>query len=280
MDHESRKIRIACCQFSPILGEVEKNIAKVESLMINFNPGDADLLVLPELAFSGYSFQDKESIAPYVENPQTGPSVTWAKTTAVKLKTHVIIGYPRLEPGTGKNADKYYNSVAFVAPDGTIIKTYDKHFLYDKEELWAEEGPGFWAIDTDAFGKIGIGICMDLNPRQFKAPFDAYEWATFMAEERVDIAVLVAAWLDPNTETEDALQTPNYWIHRLVPLLNTDTILVVCNRTGSENKTTFSGCSCVMSLKHPMLLGQLNKRQENILLVDVNHKPRVNDRNK
>ena len=42
-------------QFEPKFGEVEKNLAKVLSALQNV---DADLIVLPELAFTGYYFQD------------------------------------------------------------------------------------------------------------------------------------------------------------------------------------------------------------------------------
>eukprot|EP00123_Amoebidium_parasiticum_P019665 comp29548_c0_seq1/m.47226 comp29548_c0_seq1/g.47226 ORF comp29548_c0_seq1/g.47226 comp29548_c0_seq1/m.47226 type:complete len:277 (-) comp29548_c0_seq1:93-923(-) len=274
MDGESQKIRVGCCQFAPYIGNVDQNIARVEAIMTNLNPGDVDLLVLPEMAFSGYVFRDKESIQPIVEDSQTGPTVTWAKATAQRLRCHVIVGYPRVEQGKTKSGDKYYNSLCFVAPDGTLLHTYDKRFLYEVDENWAEEGKNFCTIETEAFGKIGLGICMDINPKKFEAPFEAYEWATFLHEERVDVAILIAAWLDANVESEDSLQTPNYWAHRMKPLINTDSHFVVCNRTGTEDGVTFTGCSCVMSLREPVLLAQLNKRQENVLLVELDRSPR------
>ena len=51
-------MRIGCLQFGPVLGDVEGNIARAESLLESSSSSsasglDLDLLMLPELAFSG-----------------------------------------------------------------------------------------------------------------------------------------------------------------------------------------------------------------------------------
>lgn len=47
-------MKIACLQFAPELGQVEKNIQRANELLQNANlPARLDWLVLPELAFSG-----------------------------------------------------------------------------------------------------------------------------------------------------------------------------------------------------------------------------------
>jgi predicted amidohydrolase len=46
-------MRIACLQFSPRLRHVKENIQLAESLLDNVQPNELDLLVLPELAFTG-----------------------------------------------------------------------------------------------------------------------------------------------------------------------------------------------------------------------------------
>lgn len=46
-------MRIACLQFSPRLGEVSQNIDRADALIQTIARGDVDLLMLPELAFSG-----------------------------------------------------------------------------------------------------------------------------------------------------------------------------------------------------------------------------------
>ena len=49
-------MRIACLQFSAKLGKVEDNIARANALLKDSSVPDLDLLILPELAFTGEFF--------------------------------------------------------------------------------------------------------------------------------------------------------------------------------------------------------------------------------
>lgn len=46
-------MRIACLQFNPELGRLSENIARANALLEAASPQNIDLLVLPELAFTG-----------------------------------------------------------------------------------------------------------------------------------------------------------------------------------------------------------------------------------
>jgi predicted amidohydrolase len=46
-------MRIACLQFAPQLGDVDQNLNRADAVLSKANPKNIDLLVLPELAFSG-----------------------------------------------------------------------------------------------------------------------------------------------------------------------------------------------------------------------------------
>ena len=46
-------MRIACLQFSPKLGKTAENVARANVILEAASPQDIDLLVLPELAFTG-----------------------------------------------------------------------------------------------------------------------------------------------------------------------------------------------------------------------------------
>jgi protein N-terminal amidase len=46
-------MRIACLQFAPQVGDVDNNLNRADAVLNRANPEDLDLLVLPELAFSG-----------------------------------------------------------------------------------------------------------------------------------------------------------------------------------------------------------------------------------
>lgn len=47
-------MRIACLQLAPELGKPTENILRANTLLEATSPQDLDLLVLPELAFSGH----------------------------------------------------------------------------------------------------------------------------------------------------------------------------------------------------------------------------------
>jgi predicted amidohydrolase len=46
-------MRIGCLQFAPQVGDVNNNLNRADAVLNKSNPEDLDLLVLPELAFSG-----------------------------------------------------------------------------------------------------------------------------------------------------------------------------------------------------------------------------------
>ncbi|KNC87395.1 hypothetical protein SARC_00487 [Sphaeroforma arctica JP610] len=264
-----RRVRIACCQFSAALGAYERNVSRAETLMQNLHPEDVDMLLLPEMAFTGYSFTEASQVHALAEDKNSGRTVQWAKQQAVRLNAYVIVGYPRVEVSADGDST-YYNSMCVINTAGVLIETYDKTHLYETDEKWATEGVGFQYIDTVEFGRVGLAICMDINPYRFTAPFEDYELANYMRTKQVNLIVLIANWLDSEPESDDSRGVPNYWVHRLKPVLYTDTVFIVCNRSGrEETNAIYTGCSACISLKEPMLLGQLNKRQENILLVEL-----------
>ena len=46
-------MRIACLQFAPKLGDVDNNLTRADAVLSKARPENLDLLVLPELAFTG-----------------------------------------------------------------------------------------------------------------------------------------------------------------------------------------------------------------------------------
>ncbi len=82
----------------------------------------------------------------------------------------------------------YYNSQLVVNPSGEFVKSYKKHFLYDTDKSWAEPGPAFDTMELylprnpEKVIKIGHGICMDINPWEFKSEFEKFEFGNYHRE--------------------------------------------------------------------------------------------------
>jgi predicted amidohydrolase len=114
----------------------------------------------------GYNFKSLHQIHPFLEPSGSGISSLWARTTALKLNTRVIVGYPEKVDIREKwpASPEYYDSAIMVNGDGENVLNYRKHFLYKTDETWALEGDGgFYNGDIPGLGKTVVGICMDLK---------------------------------------------------------------------------------------------------------------------
>ncbi|QSZ35785.1 hypothetical protein DSL72_006907 [Monilinia vaccinii-corymbosi] len=303
-------MRIACLQFAPRVGDVENNLSRANAILSKANPKDIDLLVLPEMAFSGesglpyfwglfiseltlysgYNFSSLDHITPYLEPTTSGTTFLWARTTALKHNCKVTAGYPeKVDHSSGESAKpECYNSTVTVNREGKAIANYRKSFLYYTDETWAREGPGFFSGKIDGLGNVAMGICMDLNPYKFEAPWTACEFAHHILDNKANLVILSMAWLT----REDAeyfnrlakkpdMDTLSYWISRLQPVLRAEStgeiIVVLANRCGTEGEATYAGTSAVIGIKDGEVVvhGILGRGEEELLVVDTDKTPRA-----
>ena len=125
-----------------------------------------------------------------------------------------------------------------VNPDGELVKSYQKTFLYESDEIWASEGSGFSCFNLKPDLKVGLAICMDLNPYKFQAPFEKFELGNYLKSENARGLICSMAWrmIDDKTdetdhpamddEAKDPLAHIDYWILRLKPLQVQDVFCV------------------------------------------------------
>ena len=197
-----------------------------------------------------------------------------------------MVGFPwRLDD----DDESLYNAMLWVSYSketgkSSIFHIYLKAFLYQTDETWAVEGPGFTSVYDQAIdAKVGLGICMDLSPYQFKAPFDKYEFGTFQKNAETRHIWCCMNWLSPldckpaadeTVELEAIQKQLSYWMQRIIPWLATEDhdpiSFAVSNRVGTERGTTFNGCSAVFtkssrgwSVKH------MDRHEEGVVIVDV-----------
>ena len=53
------------------------------------------MVLLPEMAFSGYTFRDRAAILPCLEDAAEGPTAEWCQLQARRLRCSVVCGFPR-----------------------------------------------------------------------------------------------------------------------------------------------------------------------------------------
>ncbi|CAD6563870.1 MAG: Carbon-nitrogen hydrolase [Alectoria sarmentosa] len=307
-------MRIACLQFDPELGRLPENIARANVLLEAASPQNLDLLVLPELAFTGYNYPSLSSILPHLEPTAAGPSTAWARATASRLNCIVTVGYPELcIPPPNSTTDSQdlsparevtaYNSTISVSPSGEIVAHYRKTHLYYTDETWAQESPSGWLSTSLTFApktcpertvKANYGICMDLNPHKFKAPWEAYEFASHALASESDLLVLSMAWLTELDALELAahakqpdLHTLSYWVGRLKPLVEADqeVVAVFANRCGQEpgknplgieEGVRYAGSSWIGKVRNRvvMIWDIMGRAEEGVVVVDTDREPK------
>lgn len=71
-------MKIACLQFDPQVGDVDNNLNRADAVLDKIDPEDLDgldLLVLPELAFSG-TWHSLVFPPPFIRIPRLGINIT------------------------------------------------------------------------------------------------------------------------------------------------------------------------------------------------------------
>ena len=240
-------------QYFPYPREICLNIKTIDSLLCKYSFEDKiDIVLLPEMALTGYIFDTQSDIEPYLEIYNNGETYNFCSAISQRLNCYVFCGYP--EKTVDKSNDSvYYNSCMITDRQGKALPSYRKHFLYEMDKTWCIEGNEFGYLEIETRNgtevKLGIGICMDLNPCEFKAPWEAMEFATFCLEKNVDVILFLNNWLDnePEMKTKrEVLHMINYWIMRLQPFLENeldkDVHFLAANRCGKERDTNFIGC--------------------------------------
>ena len=82
-DTATGSIVVACVQMQPTFGDVAANVAHSLDLIDRAAADNADLVVLPELANTGYMFASREEAFGLAEQIPAGPTVTaWAERAA------------------------------------------------------------------------------------------------------------------------------------------------------------------------------------------------------
>src|SRR5690348_10943563 len=147
-------IRIGCVQFAPAFKDVEENVKKIKAFI---SDADADLLIFPELALSGYFFTSKEEAIQYAETTN-GISIEQIKNTVKETKIAVVIGFLEIENNI------LYNSAIAIDCNGEIVGHYRKvHLFYYEKIVFAPGNLGFPVCNISLHNgeavMLGMQIC-------------------------------------------------------------------------------------------------------------------------
>ena len=230
-------IRVSCIQFEPQIGAVAANMARASDLVRAAAAEGSRLIVLPELASTGYVFESRAEAAALAEPVPHGPtSRAWA-ALAAELGVHIVAGIAE------SAGDALFNAAVIVGPEG-YIGTYRKAHLWDQENvLFAKGDLGFPVFDT-ALGKVGVAICYDgWFPETFRQ----------LALGGAEIVCIPTNWVPmPDQPVGEAAMANT--LHRAAA--HSNGIFIACaDRVGVERGQPFEGQSLIIGPKGWPLAG-------------------------
>jgi predicted amidohydrolase len=215
-------VKVAAVQFEPAFGEKEANTEALLRLATEAAGRGARLIVLPEMATTGYVFRSREEIGPYVE-PVPGPTTERFGALARSRRVSLVVGLPEVCRWNGA----FYNSAVLIGPNGEVAATYRKTHSFHCDTLWAAEGDlGLPVLDGPWPGPLGILICMDAG---------FFETARVQALAGARVIAFPTNWLRAAPSPEWRARAAENGVY-----------LIAADRWGEERGTVFAGGSCVI----------------------------------
>ncbi len=148
-------INVSAIQFNPRFLDLKQNRTKIKSLIEQaVTKHKTQLIVLPELAFSGYNFENLKQVRETAEEIPTSESCQLLNDLSMKNQVFIVAGINELF----KN--KFYNSAVVFGPKG-YISTYRKVQLYAREKEFFQPGDLPLQLFEIQGSKIGVMICFD-----------------------------------------------------------------------------------------------------------------------
>jgi predicted amidohydrolase len=200
-------MRVACVQFAPVFGSLDAN---TEHIVNHIDHIDADVIVFPELATSGYFHLGHDEVTRVAE-PLGDSSTQRIVDAATRTGKVVVCGFAE------RDGEMMYNAALIAGKGIAQPRVYRKTHLFYKETLGFTPGDsGFFTIYIEHLDcTIGTMICYD-----WRFP----ESARALALQGADLIVC------PSN-----LVTHIWRMAMPVRAFENKVYLAVANRTGSEH---------------------------------------------
>jgi N-carbamoylputrescine amidase len=246
------RIKVAALQ-SAFTTDTENNVAQMAEMTIQAAKQGAQVVLLPELFENIYfcTFEKDEYFA-LARPVEDHPTVRQFQKLAKEYKLAIPVSFFERE------GQCYYNSLAMVDADGSVMGVYRKSHIPDgpgyEEKYYFRPGNTGFKVWPTRYGKIGVGICWD---QWFP------ECARAMMLQGADILMYPTAIgtepEEPNLDTKDLWQRAmiGHAVSNIVPV-------VAANRVGVEPRQTFYGHSFISDHRGNKV-SELNRTERGIV---------------
>ena len=213
-------LRVALGEYDTGWHDPDGSLVRAEALIARARRAGARVVVLPEMATTGFSM---ESAA--VAEPITGPSVVRLGEIAASHDVWILAGVATRAAEEGGVACAY-NSALFFAPSGRLHAAYHKQrlFAYAGEHNSYRSGAGPLIVEIEGV-RVSPFICYDLRfPELFRA-----------VAPRVDAFLLVANWPASRRTHWDVLVRAR--------AIENQCYMIAVNRVGTADNLEYDGGS-------------------------------------
>ena len=224
-------VRVAVVQFDPQTGthNSQNNLQNSLDLALQAFENGANLIVLPELANTGYVFSSRKDAFNHAETVPDGPSVQAWTRFAQEHQVYLVAGMVE------QDDMRLFDTAVLLGPDGFIGK-YRKAHLWNKEKLWFTPGDlGFPVFETP-IGRIGLLICWDI---WFP------EVPRLLCQQGADIICSLNNWVwTPPPLFDDSGKCMASYLTMTAAHVN-NVFIAAANRIGEEPDARYLGCSLI-----------------------------------
>jgi 5-aminopentanamidase len=223
---EYQPVRIAACQVSLRVGEIDQNRAAAAAAVTDAARRGAQIVVLPELTPSGYVF-DNRAEAVSLSEPADGPTAADWLSLAGRHAIVIIGGFCELG-----DDGLLYNSAMFVDPSG-VRAVYRKAHLWDAEADFFTPGDQPPPVIGTSYGSIAMMICYD-------AEFP--EWVRLPALAGAELLAVPTNW---PAEAVPAGERPIVTANVQVAAFANRMFVAAACRCGAERGVSWTGGSVI-----------------------------------
>ncbi|GGD67037.1 putative amidohydrolase [Rhizobium sp. BK591] len=247
----ARTVTVATVQFEPIIGDRAGNLAAIERLAKAAKTQGAEIVVLPELADSGYNFRDGDEVAALAGPVPGGPSAETLRRLAEEFGLYIVSGIAE------QDGDRFYNSALLCGPEGYIGKYRKLHLWNNENRLFRKGDLGLPIFDLP-FGRIGIAICYDgWFPETFRQ----------LALAGAELVCVPTNWV-PMAGAEGVPEPMANILHKAAA--HTNGLYIACaDRIGIERGQSFIGRSLIVGPQGWPISGPASADREEILLAQI-----------
>jgi predicted amidohydrolase len=221
----TRSLRVAATSPEIRLGEVDGNLERIRAALEAGSALGARLIVLPELATSGYVFSDRTEAAAASlvrDDPR------WRRLTAALAPGVVaVVGYAE------RQGAQLFNTAAVLTRDGRI-GDYRKAHLWGAEAFFFDGGDRAGELFDTPIGRLGVAICYD---NEFP------EVPRRLALAGAEVLALPVNWpLLPRPRGEHPPET----IQAMAAARSSRLATVIADRSGQERGVAWTGGTAII----------------------------------